>query len=85
MNIDTSNIEGIMRKLRRKDPVMFMALQKKIIQIAKLDSVSILHLKNLRHDLSNLKRVQIGSFVLTFMVKGDIVIFEDFVHHDGAY
>ncbi len=26
-----------------------------------------------------------GSFVLTFQVKGDTIIFEDFVHHDDAY
>ena len=85
MNIDTSKIESIMRKLSRKDPVLFRTLQKKIVQISNLDISEVeVHFKNLMHDMSHLKRVRIGSFVLTFKVKGDTVIFEDFVHHDGA-
>ena len=38
-------------------------------------------LKNLRHDLSHLKRVQIGSYVLVFKVVGNVIVFEDFDHH----
>ena len=85
MNIDTSKIENTLRKLRHKNPALFRAVQKKICQIASLDEISINHFKNLRHDLSHLKRVQIGSFVLTFRLKGDIIIFEDFDHHDRIY
>jgi len=85
MNIDTSKIEKIMQKLSRKDPVLFRSLQKKIIQISNLDISGIENFKNLMHDMSHLKRVRIGSFVLTFKLKGGTVIFEDFAHHDGAY
>ena len=85
MNIDASNIEKLMRKLKHKDYALFISLQKKMNQIAELDSADIEHFKNLRHDLSHLKRVRIGSFVLTFQVKGNTIILEDLVHHDRAY
>jgi mRNA-degrading endonuclease RelE of RelBE toxin-antitoxin system len=38
-------------------------------------------LKNLRHDLSHLKRVRIGSYVLVFKVVGNVIVFDDFDHH----
>lgn len=85
MRIDISRIEGVMQKIKHKNPVLFVALQKKIIQMAELDANSVQHFKNLRHDLSHLKRVQIGSFVLTFQVKGDTILFEDIDHHDRIY
>lgn len=85
MNIDITKIEKSVRKLKQKDPVLFNAVNKKIAQIAELDIISINHFKNLRHDLSSLKRVQIGSFVLTFSIKGNTVVFEDLDHHDRIY
>ena len=85
MRIDISKIERTLEKLKRKDFAFFRALQNKITQIANCDEVSIQHFKNLRHDLSHLKRVQLGSFVLVFQVKNNIVIFEDFDHHDRIY
>jgi len=85
MNIDTSRIEKIIGKLKHKDAILFKALQKKIIQIASSDNTCIERFKNLRHDLSNLKRVRIRSFVLVFRVKCETIIFEDFDHHDKIY
>ena len=86
MNIDTSKIEKIMKRLSRKDPVLFRTLQKKISQIGTFDFATINeHFKNLVGDMSHLKRVRIGSFVLTFKLKGNTIIFEDFCHHKGAY
>ena len=85
MRTDTSKIDGILKKLKRKDPVLFQTLSKKIIYLSELELTGIEHLKNLRGDLSHLKRVHVGSFVLTFQVKGDILIFEEFTHHDRAY
>ena len=35
--------------------------------------------------MCHMKRVHIGSFVLTFQIKEDIIIFEDFDHHDKIY
>ena len=50
--------------LKRKDKTMFQIIEKKILQIASLDSVSIQHFKNLRSPLSEFKRVHLGSYVL---------------------
>jgi len=85
MNIDVFKIDKILRKLKQKDVGLFRAVQKKILQIAEMDAGAIYHFKNLRHDLSSLKRVQIGSFVLVFTVQGDTVVFEDLDHHDFIY
>lgn len=85
MNVDVSRISGVLRKLKKKDPALFFALHKKIKQLASYDNVSIQHLKNLRYDSSDFKRVQIGSFVLFFRIEGDIIVFERFRHHDDAY
>ncbi len=81
----SDGLKKILDKLRYKDRNLAIAVRKKIIQIINSDSVSIGHFKNLRHDLSHLKRVQVGSFVLVFRIKGDVIIFEDFDHHDRIY
>jgi mRNA-degrading endonuclease RelE of RelBE toxin-antitoxin system len=71
--------------LKRKDKTMFQIIEKKILQIASLDSVSIQHFKNLRSPLSDFKRVHLGSYVLLFHVQADKIIFEAFEHHDKIY
>ena len=86
MKIDISGIEKVLEKLKRKDPAMFRAVQKKIDQIAGLDESAIRHFKNLRGDISDFKRVHVKrSFVLMFHVKGDTIVFRRFRHHDKAY
>ncbi len=84
MKIDISGISKDLKKLKSKDSVLFTRVQKKIKQIAAAD-VFIDHLKNLRHDLSDFKRVQVGSFVLFFRHEQDTIIFCKFKHHDDAY
>lgn len=71
--------------IKKKDVALFHAVEKKILQIASSDEVSIQHYKNLRGGLSHLKRVHVGSFILTFNIKGGTLIFEDLEHHDKAY
>ena len=63
---------------------MYERILKKIQEVINSD---IEHYKNLRHDLKEFKRVQIGSFVLVFkFVKSENKIcFEDFDHHDKIY
>ena len=85
MKIDTSKISKALGKIKKKDPVLFSAVQKKIKQIASYDGISIQHFKNLRHDSSEYKRVQVGCFVLFFRLEGNKIIFERFKHHDDAY
>ena len=70
-------------------------MKKLVIQILSLlrggdicKSNSIKRYKNLRHDLSDFKRVHIDkSFVLTFKVDlaNNFILFYDFDHHDKVY
>lgn len=85
MNVDASKIQRTLGKLKRKNIVLFKDAMRKICQIALCDEISVQHFKNLRHDSSEFKRVHVGNFVLTFIVKGNTVIFEKFAHHDEAY
>jgi mRNA-degrading endonuclease RelE of RelBE toxin-antitoxin system len=71
--------------LKRKDKAMFEMVEKKILQIASLDPVSIRHFKNLRSPLSDFKRIHLGSFVLLFRVQANTIIFDSFEHHDEIY
>ena len=81
----SEHLQNILRVLKRKDHTLFIAVKKKMRQIARCDEISIEHFKNLRHGMSELKRVRIGSFVLVFRFKEGIIIFEDFDHHDRIY
>lgn len=68
------------KKLAKKD--------KKKAEIINNDSETINRYKNLRHDLSEYKRVHIDqSFVLIFKVdiKNNFILFADFDHHDKVY
>ena len=85
MNIDITKIKRIIKKLSKKNPVLSQALKRKILQLAELDQTGIEHLKNLKGELSHLKRVHINSFVLTFQLRDNTIIFESFTHHDKAY
>ena len=85
MKIDITLIGGVLEKVRRKNPALFIAVQKKICQIAQLDKTTIQHFKNLRGNLKDYKRVHVGSFVLMFKVEEDTIIFARFMHHDDAY
>ena len=85
MNIDTTLIEKVIIKLKKKNPILLKALQKKICQIASLDYTAIQHFKNLRGNLKDYKRVHVGSFVLIFKIEKNTIIFAKFVHHDEAY
>ena len=52
-----------------------------------INSGNVEHYKNLRHDMKDKKRVQIGHFVLVFIfIKSENKIsFVDFDHHDKIY
>ena len=78
------SLKNILNKISKKNSLMHERILKKIYEIINLDPE---HYKNLRHDLKEFKRVQIGSFVLVFkFVKSENKIyFEDFDHHDKIY
>ena len=81
----SEHLRKSLRILKKKDHALFIAVRKKMRQIASCDNAGIDHFKNLRHDLSHLKRVRIGSYVLVFKVEGNVIVFEDFDHHDRIY
>jgi len=85
LKTDLSAIEKKLQKLKKKDPILFDSVKKKILQIAALDETEIRHFKNLRYGLKTYKRAHVGSFVLMFKVERGLVIFDRFVHHDDAY
>jgi len=77
-----------LNKLAKKDRERLKIINKKIKEIINNDSETIKRYKNLRYDLSDLKRVHIDrSFVLTFKVdlKNNFILFVDFDHHDRIY
>ena len=81
----SKKLRKFLDKLSKKNKKLAIALQKKINQIINLDKESINHFKNLKKPLNSLKRGHIENFVLTFQLKENIIIFEDFAHHDKAY
>jgi len=78
------NLQKILKKLSRKDKNLYEQILKKINEIINSDPE---HYKNLRYDMKDCKRVQIGHFVLVFAVdkNNKLISFEDFVHHDNIY
>jgi len=78
------NLQVIMTKLFKKDPKTRERIIKKINEIINSD---VEHYKNLKHDLKDFKRVQIGEKVLVFKFEKNknLILFEDFDHHDNIY
>ena len=75
-------------KLKKKDRKRADILHKKIKQIINLKAPEIQHFKNLKHGLSDRKRVRTDkSFVLTFKFnsKEKSILFIDFDHHNNIY
>ena len=81
----SEHLKEIMRKLSKKDKSLYEQLIKKIDEIIKCYDVE--HYKNLRYNMKDSKRVQIGHFVLVFQYNKatDTINFDDFDHHDKIY
>lgn len=79
------HLEEILRKLSKKDLILYERIMKKIEEV--ITSGDVEHYKNLRHDMKDRKRVHIGHFVLIFrFIKEESKIkFVDFDHHDEIY
>lgn len=75
----------ILKKLFKKDKITYERTIKKIQEIVNSEDVE--HYKNLRHDLKDFKRVQIGEKVLVFKFDktNKLISFEDFDDHDKIY
>ena len=62
-------LQGIMRKLSKKDKALYEQLLKKIDEVKGCYDVE--HYKNLRYNMKDSKRVHIGHFVLVFQYNKD--------------
>ena len=81
----SKNLDRILQKLYKKDKLLYDQLLKKIDEIINFHDLE--HYKNLRYDMKDSKRVHVGHFVLVFQFdkKENVVLFDDFDHHDNIY
>jgi mRNA-degrading endonuclease RelE of RelBE toxin-antitoxin system len=71
-------------KLKKKDPVEYSQVRKKMDSILADPTHTY---KFLHHDMKGLNRVQLGHFVLVFSIDHtkQTISFEDYDHHDFIY
>ena len=84
----TPELKEKLIKLFKQNKRRYEIVMKKIEQICSSDEFTIEHYKNLRHGMSDRKRVHIDkSFVLTFKYDKEkkYILFLDFDHHDNIY
>ena len=81
----SEHLHNIMKKMAKKDRLLYEQLLKKIEEIINCEDVE--HYKNLKHNLKDSKRVHIGHFVLVFQydILTNTINFDDFDHHDKIY
>ncbi|MFA6460971.1 MAG: type II toxin-antitoxin system mRNA interferase toxin, RelE/StbE family [Candidatus Woesearchaeota archaeon] len=69
------------KKLKKKDKVLFDQIQKKLIEIIQAPE----HFKPLQNVLAGYRRIHFGSFVLIYQIEGEVVRIISLDHHDQAY
>ncbi len=81
----SKEFDRILTKLQKKDKQLYENLLNKMEEIR--NSADVEHYKNLRYDLKEFKRVQVGHFVLVFKFEkmNNLILFSDFNHHDNIY
>jgi len=81
----SEHLQGVIKKLSKRDKTLYEQLLKKINGIITCENVE--HYKNLRYNMKDSKRVHIDHFVLVFQydVPIDMINFDDFDHHDNIY
>jgi YafQ family addiction module toxin component len=73
--------EKSMKKLKKKDKVLFEQIQKKLINLVQNPD----HYKPLKNILAGYRRIHFGSFVLIYKIEGDLVRIISLDHHDQSY
>jgi len=76
-------LERILKRLKKKNPLMFRRILKKIPEIIEHPH----HYKSLSKIMAGVRRVHFDPYVLTFAIneKEKKVEFLDFDHHDNIY
>ena len=77
----TPSFEKQLKKLRKKDKILFERLTKKIKEILENHE----HYKPLRDELKGNRRAHLDSFVIIFELKEDLIVMHYVKHHDEAY
>jgi len=77
----SASFEKSMKKLKKKDRVLFDQIQKKLIDLVQTPD----HYKPLRNVLAGYRRIHFGSFVLIFTIEGEVVRIISLDHHDSSY
>ncbi|MBU0457019.1 MAG: type II toxin-antitoxin system RelE/ParE family toxin [Nanoarchaeota archaeon] len=77
----TPFFENQLKKLKRKDKVLFERLIKKLKELRQNPE----HYKPLRNVLKGNRRAQLGPFVLIFDIEGELITVHYVKHHDKAY
>ncbi|MEK6974359.1 MAG: type II toxin-antitoxin system mRNA interferase toxin, RelE/StbE family [Nanoarchaeota archaeon] len=77
----SEEFERSIKKLKKKDKVLFEQIQKKLIDIVENPE----HYKPLRNILAGYRRIHFGSFVLIYTIDGKVIRIISLDHHDKAY
>ena len=79
--IFSKEFEKSMKKLKKKDIVMFDRINKKTAEIISNPE----RFKPLANILAGNRRIHFDPFVLVFRIEGDRVLIKSIDHHDKAY
>jgi YafQ family addiction module toxin component len=77
----SSQFEKSMKKLKKKDNVLFDQVQRKLIDIVQHPE----RYKALRNVFAGYKRLHFGPFVLIYTIEDQVVRIISLDHHDKAY
>ena len=77
----SAQFEKSMKKLKKKDKVLFDQIQKKLIELVKDPE----RYKSLGKVLAGYRRIHFGSFVLIYTLDQDVVRIISLDHHDHSY
>ncbi|MFW6233305.1 MAG: type II toxin-antitoxin system RelE family toxin [Nanoarchaeota archaeon] len=73
--------EKQLKKIKKKDKILFERLTKKIKEIYKNPT----HYKPLKNILKGTRRAHLDPFVIIFDIHDDVITFHYVKHHDTAY
>jgi len=81
--IPSEEIKPKLGKLKKKDPVHFQQLSKKLIELGEKPDLG----KPLGYGLKHSRRSHQGHFVFIYSIdeKNKLIILEDYDHHDNVY
>jgi YafQ family addiction module toxin component len=77
----SSQFEKSVKKLKKKDKILFNQIQKKIIDIVQNPE----RYKTLGNVFAGYRRLHFGSFVLIYKIEKNVIRIISLDHHDKAY